>query len=178
MPRTDTTTRVSVSRIEPRILCLRGCRVILDTELAVLYEVETKALNRAVKRNEARFPPDFMFQLTREELENLRFQFGTSSLGHGGRRNSPYAFTEQGVAMLSSVLRSSRAVQVNVAIMRAFVRMREMMASNSELNRRLDELEARYDGQFREVFLAIRDLMEERGGSARRKIGFRPSDGT
>jgi hypothetical protein len=149
---------------------------MLDQDLADLYGVSTKNLNRAVKRNLPRFPADFMFQLTPQEAGNLRFQFGTSSSGHGGSRYLPRAFTEQGVAMLSSVLRSDRAVQVNVAIIRAFVRMREMLTSNSEMARRLDELESRYEGRFRQVFIAIRELMEQRPDPRRPRIGFRTPD--
>ncbi len=139
---------VPVERIERSILLIRGQRVMLDTNLAELYGVETKVLNRAVKRNIDRFPRDFMFQLTVKEFENLRFHFGTSSLrsqigtsSWGGRRYHPYAFTEQGVAMLSSVLRSRRAVQANVEIMRAFVRLRQLLASRRVLARKLDAME-------------------------------------
>jgi hypothetical protein len=142
---------------ERRILLIRKHRVLLSDDLAVLYGVETKALNRAVKRNAERFPEDFMFQLTAEEAEDLRRQFGTSSWG--GSRVPPYAFTEQGVAMLSSVLRSRRAVQVNIAIMRAFVRLREMLLTNAELARKLADVEQKYDFQFKAVFDAIRQLM-------------------
>jgi len=171
-------------RIETRILLIRGEKVLLDADLAELYGVSTKRLNEQVRRNIDRFPPDFMFQLTREESENLRLHFGTSSLrsqiatsnaGRGGRRYNPLAFTEQGVAMLSSVLRSERAVQVNIAIMRAFVKLREMLASHRDLTRRLDEMEKKYDAQFKGVFDAIRELMRppER---PRRRIGFRSPD--
>src|SRR5207302_2276928 len=131
--------------------------------------VETRELNKAVKRNLERFPEDFMFQLTYQEVRNLKFQFGTSSWG--GTRKLPRAFTEQGVAMLSSVLRSKRAVQVNIEIMRAFVRLREVLASHAELSERLEALELRYDGQFRIVFNAIRQLMEP-PSKANRRIGF------
>jgi len=143
---------------------------MLSTDLAELYEVAPRVLMQAVKRNIARFPEDFMFQLTRSEQSNLKSQFVTSSWG-GARRAAPYAFTEQGVAMLSSVLRSRRAVQVNIAIMRAFVKLREILASNRDLARRLDEMEKKYDRQFKVVFDAIRELMTppER---PRRRIGF------
>ena len=127
---------VPAERIVGSILILRGQRVLLDADLAALYGVETKTLVRAVQRNKARFPPDFMFQLSREEFENLRYQFGTSS-SWGGRRHHPYAFTEHGVAMLSSVLRSKRAVQVNIEIVRAFVRLREMLRPNAELAQKI-----------------------------------------
>jgi ORF6N domain-containing protein len=159
-------------RIEKAIYLIRGEKVMLDRDLALLYEVETKVLNRAVKRNLQRFPSDFMFQLTAEEAENLRCQIGTSSLRHGGRRYLPYVFTEQGVAMLSTVLNSERAILVNIEIMRAFVKLRQMLASNAELSRRLDELESKYDKQFRVVFDAIRQLMATPTGS-HKEIGFR-----
>jgi ORF6N domain len=162
---------VPMERIERTILVLRGQKVMLDADLAAMYGVETKVLVRAVKRNEERFPSDFMFQLSQDEFENLRFHFGTSR-SWGGRRHLPYAFTEQGVAMLSSVLRSPRAVQVNIEIMRAFVRLRRMLASNAALARRLDDLEKKYDAQFRSVFDAIRALMAP-PEKARRSIGFR-----
>jgi phage regulator Rha-like protein len=158
-------------RIERRILLIRGHKVMLDADLAELYEVETKTLNRAVSRNVERFPEDFMFQLTAEESRTLRYQIGTSNEGRGGRRYAPYAFTEQGVAMLSSVLRSPRAVQVNIAIMRAFVKLRGILATNRDLARRLDELESKYDAQFRTVFDAIRALMRP-PDKPRRRIGF------
>ncbi|NWF52847.1 MAG: ORF6N domain-containing protein, partial [Nitrospirae bacterium] len=149
---------IPVEIIEKKILLIRGEKVMLDADLAELYGVETKILVRAVKRNIDRFPSDFMIQLNKKEFENLRFQFGTSSRW-GGRRYLPYAFTEQGVAMLSSVLNSDRAIKVNIEIMRAFVRLRQLLASNKELARRLDELEKKYDAQFKAVFDAIRQLM-------------------
>jgi hypothetical protein len=145
--------------------------VLLDADLADLYEVETKALVRAVKRNAGRFPSDFMFQLSAEEYANLRYQFGTSS-SWGGRRVPPYAFTEQGVAMLSGVLRSPCAVAVNVEIMRAFVELRRVLESTSRFSRRLDALQRKYDGQFDEVFEAIRQLVMP-AGSSQRRIGFK-----
>ena len=120
---------VSVESIERRIYLIRGHKVMFDSDLAQLYQVETKNLNKAVRRNLNRFPEDFMFQLGKEEFDNLRFQFGTSSLGYGGRRYLPYAFTEHGVAMLSSVLNSGRAVQMNILIIRAFIRMRDMLGT-------------------------------------------------
>ena len=159
-------------RIEQTILLLRGHRVMLDADLAILYGVPTKRLNEQVQRNKKRFPSDFMFQLSAEEVERLRSQFATSKTGSGGRRYRPYAFTEQGVAMLSSVLHSERAIQVNIAIMRAFVQFREMIASNKALARRLTKLEKKYDGQFRIVFDAIRELMAEPEPKSRR-IGFK-----
>jgi hypothetical protein len=162
---------IQAGPIEKRIVLLRGERVMLSTHLAALYGVEPRVLVQAVKRNLDRFPGDFMFQVTREELANLKSQIVISSWG-GLRRASPYAFTEQGVAMLSSVLRSARAVQVNIEIMRAFVRLRRMVASNAELARRLHELEKKYDAQFKTVFDAIRALMA-RPDKVRRSIGFR-----
>lgn len=161
-------------RIERRILLIRGQKVMLDADLAELYDVETKMLNRAVRRNIERFPEDFMFQLTAQEDEGLRRQIGTSKM-RGGRRYRPLAFTEQGVAMLSSVLRSSRAVQVNIAIMRAFVRLREILTSHRDLARRLDEMESKYDVQFKVVFDAIRELMKP-PEKPRRRIGFSAPD--
>jgi hypothetical protein len=165
----ETQALLPAERIEHTILVLRGERVMLDEDIATLYGVETKNLIKAMKRNLDRFPLDFMFQLTPEEVEILRFQIGTSSWG--GRRYPPYAFTEQGVAMLSSVLRSERAVRVNIEIMRAFVRLRRMMPTQAGLIRRLDELEQRYDGQFTVVFDALRQMMEPPERETRR-IGF------
>jgi DNA-binding sugar fermentation-stimulating protein len=163
-----------LDQINRAILILRGHRVLLDSDLAALYGVEAKALNQAVRRNPERFPADFMFKLTREEARGLRSQSVTldpepiGSLRHfpDGRsrrgqhiKHLPYAFTEQGVAMLSSVLRSPRAVQVNIEIMRAFVRLRQLLQSNTELAAKLDALEQKYDSQFSIVFEAIRELM-------------------
>ena len=162
---------ILVEQIESIILLIRGQKVILDTDLARLYGVETKILNKAVKRHLDRFPKDFMFQLTTEEAENLRFQIGTSSRIHGGRRYLPYAFTEQGVAMLSSILNSTRAVQVNIEIMRAFVRLRQMLSTHKDLERKLIALEKKYDEQFKVVFDAIRALMTP-PEKPRKKIGF------
>jgi len=146
-------------RIEQAILIIRGHRVMLSTDLAELYGVPVRRLNEQVKRNRGRFPDDFMFQLTQDEWRILKSQSATSSWG-GARRALPYAFTEQGVAMLSSVLRSKRAVQVNVEIMRAFVRLRRILAKNAGLAQRLDELEKKYDIQLKVVFDAIRQLMQ------------------
>ena len=157
------TQLVPTERVESLIHLARGEKVLLDADLAMLYGVTTGALNRAVKRNATRFPKDFMFQLTAEEAEILKCQIGISSMGHGGRRRSlPYAFTEQGVAMLSSVLRSERAVQVNVAIMRAFVGLRRLLATNEVLARKLAELERRLEGHdqaIKSLFDAIREIM-------------------
>jgi hypothetical protein len=163
--------------IEERIVFVRGERVLLDRDLAELYDVETKVLNQGVRRNTDRFPKDFMFQLTAEEAETLRYQIGSSSAGttlqshHGGRRYAPYVFTEQGVAMLSSVLNSKRAIMVNIEIMRAFVRLRRLLAANADLARKLDALEQKYDAQFKVVFDAIRGLMAT-PEKTKRPIGF------
>src|SRR3989337_1387761 len=147
--------------ISRRIFTIRRHRVMLDADLAELYGVPTKRLNEAIKRNAVRFPEDFMFQLSREEVDSLRSQNATSKTGRGKHRKYfPFAFTEQGVAMLSGVLNSPRAVQVNIAIMRAFVRMRKMLLSHEELARKVNALEGKYDNQFRVVFGAIRALME------------------
>ena len=167
------TTIVPGVAIERRLLMLRGERVILDRDLADLYAVSTKALNQAVRRNIERFPPDFAFLLTAQEVAILRSQTVTSSSEWGGRRHPPYAFTEQGVAMLSSALRSPRAILVNVEIMRTFVRLRRLLASHAELARKLTELEQRYDAQFRAVFDAIRALMEPLDEGEPPVIGFR-----
>jgi len=160
-------------RIERHILLIRGEKVMLDADLADLYGVETRVLVQAVRRNLDRFPDDFMFQLDRQEFDNLRSQIVTSSSGWGGRRYRPYAFTEQGVAMLSSVLRSRRAVQVNIEIMRAFVRLRAMLGTHADLARKVAALERKYDGQFRVVFEAIRALMEPSEPRRRKKpVGY------
>jgi ORF6N domain-containing protein len=184
-------TAIPPERIEGMILMIRGQRVLIDEDLAELYGVETRVLIQAVKRNSDRFPEDFMFQLTKEERESLRCQFGTSSLrsqfviskassggagrvgGRGGRRHLPYAFTEQGVAMLSSVLRSPQAVQVNIEIIRAFVRMRRLLASHADLTHKLRALERKYDSQFKVVFDAIRQLMTPSTPPKRRRIGYK-----
>ena len=158
--------------IPRRILTIRGHHVMLDTDLAALYCVPTKVLNQAVRRNAERFPEDFMFRLSNEEADSLRSRFVTLEAGRGQHRKYlPYAFTEHGVAMLSGVLRSQRAVQVNIAIMREFVRMRRMLVSNGVLARKMEALESRYDAQFRVVFDAIRALMEP-SVKPRRRIGF------
>ena len=164
---------IPVELIEKKILLIRGEKVMLDADLAELYQVETFNLNKAVKRNIDRFPQDFMFQLTKQEADSLRFQIGMSKTeGRGGRRYLPYVFTEHGVAMLSTVLNSERAVKVNIEIMRAFVRLRQMLASNAELARKLDALEKKYDAQFKVVFDAIRELMRPLEPK-KKKIGFR-----
>jgi hypothetical protein len=162
---------VPTALINQKIFFVRGTRVMLDADLAQLYGVATKNLNKAVKRNASRFPSDFMFQLSSKDLHGMRFQFGTSKPGRGGRRFAPYAFTEQGIAMLSSVLRSARAVQVNVAIMRTFVRLREMLATHEELRRKIDVMEKRYDARFQAVFETIRQMLET-PIPAKKPIGF------
>lgn len=159
---------IPIERIEKAIYLIRGERVMLDRDLAALYEVETRALNQAVGRNRDRFPADFMFELTREEILGIS-QIVTSSNLKFSKRVS--AFTEQGVAMLASILRSKRAILVNIQIMRTFVHLRQILASNAELSDRLDELESKYDRQFKVVFDAIRQLMSPPPN--RKQIGFR-----
>lgn len=163
MPSTRTETSVT-PLIESRIFLIRGHKVMLDADIASLYEVETKTLNRAVKRNQKRFPEDFMFQLTAEEARDLlRCQIGTSNQGRGGRRYRPYAFTEQGIAMLSGVLTSPRAVEVNIAIMRTFVRLRQLLTTHEDLAHRLETLEwrqAEQEGKVQYVFETIQQLIE------------------
>lgn len=167
------TSLIPAERIENSILLIRKEKVILDEDLPFLYGVSTKVLIQAVKRNIDRFPPDFMFQLGKEEFVSLRSQFVTSKLksGRGGRRYPPYAFTEEDVAMLSSVLNSPRAIKVNIEIMRAFVRLRKILASHVELARKLEALEKKYDSQFKVVFEAIRQLMAPKE-APNKKIGF------
>jgi hypothetical protein len=168
------------------VFFIRGEKVLLDADLATLYGVEARALNQAVARNRRRFPPDFMFRITKQEYEALRSQFVTSTGGklnssqnvmssrkHRGRAYLPYAFTEQGVAMLSSVLRSPRAVEVNIAIMRTFVQLRRLMDTNRDLARKIEALEKKYDEQFGVVFAAIKELIAP-PSPARKKIGFHP----
>jgi hypothetical protein len=161
---------VPIEVIERKIYLIRGLKVMLSNDLAVLYGVEPRVLVQSVKRNIERFPDDFMFQLNPEEFKNLKSQIVTSSWG-GIRRAAPYAFTEQGIAMLSSVLNSRRAIDVNIHIIRTFVKLREMISSHKELARKLNELEKKYDGQFQIVFEAIRQLIEVEE-SPKRKIGF------
>jgi hypothetical protein len=175
MGRRISQTTALTHRIEQSIVFVRGEKVILDHVLAAMYGVTTGALVQAVRRNASRFPDDFMYQLSEQEVTNLKSQFVISSWG--GRRHRPYAFTEQGVAMLSSVLRSKRAVVVNVEIMRAFVRLRRLLISHADLARKLEELEQKYDAQFRVVFDAIRELMTPAAVPGKRRIGFkRPHD--
>ncbi len=164
------------NQISKKIFFIRKHRVMLDVDLAALYAVETKALNRAVRRNKIRFPEDFMFQLTDKEAEFLRYQIGTSKNeekvdGRGGRRYLPLVFTEQGVAMLSGVLRSEKAALVNIEIMRAFVKLREFLLTNQDLSRKLFQLENKYDIQFKVIFDAIRELMAP-PAAPKRRIGI------
>ncbi len=186
---TDQKLIASVEQIESRIFLIRGQKVMLDADLAELYGVETKVFNQAIKRNAVRFPEDFMFQLTAEEFANLKSQFATSSLrsqfvtsnnptnistGRGGRRHLPYAFTEHGAIMAASVLNSPRAVETSVQVVRAFVRLRQMLSTNAELSRKLAALEKKYDIQFKAVFEAIRELMTPVEPKKKRPIGFAP----
>lgn len=146
--------------IERKIFLIRSKKVMIDSDLAVLYQVETKVLNQAVKRNVKRFPEDFMFRLNIQEAKNLKSQFVTSSWG--GIRKLPFAFTEQGVAMLSSVLKSDKAIEVNVQIIRTFVKLREMIVSNKELNRKIEDMERKYDKRFKVIFDTLRELIEDK----------------
>jgi len=170
----ESSSLIPVERIQRAIYLIRGEKVMLDRDLALLYDVETKALNKAVRRNLERFPADFMFQLTKTEAESSRFQFGTLKRGQN-IKYLPYAFTEQGVAMLSTVLRSDRAVQVNIAIMRAFVQLRQVLGSHAQLARKMDELEKRIEGHdtaIRSLFDALRQLMTPAPPKPRPEIGF------
>jgi len=161
--------------IEQKIYLIRGHKVMLDSDLAHLYQVETRVLIQSLKRNLDRFPDDFMFQLNAEEGHSLTSQNVTSKSGRGGRR-LPYAFTEQGVAMLSTILGSKQAIQVNIAIMRTFVKIRALLSSHADLISRLDEMEKKYDERFRVVFEAIRGLMAPEPVPPRQRIGFDTRD--
>ena len=171
---------IPIERIEGKIYLIRGKKVMLDRDLAGLYKVQTRDLNKAVSRNLDRFPEDFMFQLTQDEFENLKFKFGTSSLaagkeGWGGTRKLPKVFTEQGVAMLSSVLRSKRAIHINILIMRAFVKLRQLLSSHKELARKIEELENKYSKheiEISAVFKLLKKLMEPPPEAPRKRIGF------
>jgi hypothetical protein len=165
------TSLIPAERIEKRIFYLRGVKVMLSPDLAELYGVTAKVLNQAVTRNRERFPEDFMFQLTRGEFEDLKSQIVTSSWG-GMRRALPYAFSEQGIAMLSGILRSGRAIRVNIEIMRAFVRLRQMLSANAQLASKLEDLERKYDRQFKIVFDAIREIITPPLARSK-QIGFR-----
>ena len=170
---------MTLDTIERKIFAARGHKVMLDSDLAALYGVTTFNLNKAVKRNTGRFPEDFMFQLTVEEWGSLIFQNGISKSGRGGRRTAPYVFTEQGVAMLSSVLNSERAISVNIAIMRAFVNMRKILLTNEEISRKLAEVENKlgeHDENFKKVFTALRLLMNPPDASPK-QIGYIQNSG-
>jgi hypothetical protein len=176
---TNKNSLIPSDRILSEILFVRGKKVMLDKNLAELYQVETGALNRAVKRNIERFPADFMFQLTKNEAQNLICQFGTSNLisqfvisSHGGTRKLPYAFTEQGVAMLSSVLNSKRAIMVNIQIIRIFTQLRELLATNTKFRTKIESMEKKYDSQLKKVFDILKQLLmkEEK---PKQQIGFR-----
>jgi phage regulator Rha-like protein len=175
----NTNNLIPGERIINRIFLIRGIKVMIDRDLAELYEVETGALNRAVKRNMERFPNDFMFQLTLNEFESLRCQFGTSNWtsqslmsSKGGRRYLPYAFTEQGVAMLSSVLNSERAIMVNIQIIRTFTKLKEFLATNKQLREKIEKMEKKYDGQFKEVFAVLKKFFTQEE-KPKKQIGFR-----
>jgi ORF6N domain len=181
MPRKSTAALVVAQEIETRIHIIRGQRVMLDFQLAELYGVATKVLNQAVERNEERFPSDFAFHLTPQEVTDLKSQTVTSSLGHGGRRKLPRAFTEHGLAMLSSVLRSTTAVRVNIEIMRAFVRLRRLLATPGELVAQLQKLAETvqlHDTQIKSIIDVLRRMMEPPTEPApKRRIGFAVTDG-
>jgi hypothetical protein len=165
-------------RILNRIYYIRDMKVMLDRDLAELYDVETRVLKQAVRRNISRFPDDFMFEMTKEEFENWRSQIVMSNEDKMGLRHAPMAFTEQGVAMLSSVLNSERAIQVNILIMRAFTKLRQMISSHEDLRRKIDAMEKKYDHQFKIVFDAIKKLVETHSKSEtpKNKIGFKVKD--
>jgi len=165
------TELVPIELIASKIYLIRGIKVMLDRDLAELYDVETKILKRAVRRNIDRFPNDFMFELSKNEMENWRCQFGTSNGVKMGLRYKPMAFTEQGVAMLSSVLRSKRAIHVNIQIMRAFTQLRKMLSTHKDLKRKIESMEKKYDEQFQIVFEAIKQLLTEED-KPKKKIGF------
>ncbi|MBA4380955.1 MAG: DNA-binding protein [Sideroxydans sp.] len=174
---TDKQPLITMANIESKILLIRGQKVMLDADLAELYEVETRRLNEQMSRNKERFPEDFMFQLTAEEFANLKSQIATSSWG--GRRKLPYAFTEHGALMLGNVLKSDRAVDVSIMIVRTFVHLRELVSSNNELSQKLDKLERKFAGHDRaisELINAIRQLMSPSESDKKRPIGFAPWD--
>jgi hypothetical protein len=175
MPKKPSPTELVAEQVERRIYIVRGQRVMLDEDLAELYEMTTKALNQALRRNPERFPSDFAFQLTPQEFSDLKSQFVTSNDGRGGRRYQPWVFTEHGVAMLSSVLRSDTAVRVNIEIMRAFVRLRRLLATPGELVAQLQKLAETvqlHDGQIRVITDVLRKMMEPPPAPPRGRIGF------
>jgi hypothetical protein len=161
---------ITIENIAQKIFIIRGQKIMLDSDLAQLYHVETRVLIQAVKRNINRFPEDFMFQLNKEEFEILKSQFVISSWG--GRRTLPYAFTEQGVAMLSSVLRSEQAIKVNIMIMRTFVKLRKIIFSNKKIAQKIELMENKYDRQFLIIFDAIQRLMKPLNDNSKKQIGF------
>jgi len=163
---------VPMERIASKIYLIRSVKVMLDRDLAELYDVETKILKRAVRRNIDRFPNDFMFELSKKEMEDWRCQFGTSNGDKMGLRYKPMAFTEQGVAMLSSVLRSNRAIQVNIQIMRAFTQLRQMLSTHKDLKRKIESMERKYDENFKIVFKAIKQMLET-DEKPKKRIGFK-----
>lgn len=167
------TSLLPTERIEKSIYLIRGEKVMLDSDLADLFGIETKNLNKAVKRNIDRFPAEFMFQLNYQEVAALRFQIGTSNEGRGGRRTLPYAFTEHGTIMLATILNSPVAVQASIQIVKAFVRLRQILSTHKDLARKLTDLEKKYDLQFRAVFDAIRKLMAPPEEKKKKNIGFR-----
>ncbi|MGK5082051.1 ORF6N domain-containing protein [Bdellovibrionota bacterium FG-1] len=173
---TMTKIEVKVSEIESKIFLIRGEKILLGPDLAEVYEVPTKRLSEQVRRNLRRFPLDFMFILTDQEFRNLKSQFATSSSEWGGSRKPPMAFTEQGVAMLSTVLNSDRAIEVNIAIMRAFVRLRKVLILDKEFENRIAQIERKYDGRFKVVFEAIRELISTRSVPRKRIIGLGEPD--
>ena len=166
------TNLIPQERIENKILIIRKTKVMLDKDIAGLYGVETRALNQAVRRNIERFPKDFMFQLTKEEMRNWKSQIVITKKGKMGLRRRPYAFTEQGVAMLSSVLNSKRAIQVNIQIMRAFIRLKQIALSHKTLQKKIDAMERKYDRKFKIIFVAIRQLLEPPKKEGDKTIGF------
>jgi hypothetical protein len=169
--------QISEQNIKSKIYLIRSRKVMLDLDLAKLYDVTTFNLNKAVRRNIQRFPDDFMFQLTKEESQPLRFQIGMSKIsGRGGRRTFPLAFTQEGVAMLSSVLRSEKAIQVNITIMRVFTELRTLLDNHKDLSKRLDSLESAYENRFKVIFDAIHKLMSEQSNPRKRIIGLGKND--
>lgn len=166
------TQNIELPGIESKIYLIRGEKVMFDFDLAELYQVPTKRLKEQVKRNQKRFPSDFAFSLTNQELIVLRSQFATSSHGHGGRRTIPMVFTEHGISMLSSVLHSDRAIEMNIAIIRTFVKLRQILLSNKDLAKRIVDLEMKYDGKFETVIAAIKALMSEQAVPRKRIIGL------
>jgi hypothetical protein len=171
--KSNSISQASLATIESMILVVRGERVILDSNLAILYGVSTMRLNEQIKRNKRRFPVDFMFRLTKEEWHSLISQFAISKTGRGGRRKRPYVFTEHGAIMAANVLSNEKAIDVSVQVVRAFVRLRQLLVSNSELGKKLNKLEKKYDHQFKVVFEAVRQLMTPSARAAT-QIGFRP----